>query len=494
MGLVRNILDKLSSRPKIGGLEISDSALAYVFLGKEGPTAFSLRLTPGVLKEGKIERPDELLRYLRELHRKVSLGKTAQKFKVVVSLPAALIYTQSFNVPKIDKERLEEATQLNLQIISPIEAGAVYASSQVINETDDRYDLLGAFVEKETVLKLKQILSAAGFDALIFEFPSLALARAISRSFRLPPSPILVLRLSSDGLDFFILKENSLYFEYFRSWRSIQGEAREISTYAFQEAVAEEVKRVIDFSLSRFKEKVKQALVVAPGFESDITALLKSRFELEAVPLSLKSYPLAPNWYTVLGSAIRGAAYSGRDTEINLSGERLSEVFYKERLLNFIKLWRSIIIGAAVILFFTFGILGSFLVRQSKILTARLNAFKAQVSQNELNELEAKVSEFNYLVKEVERIKKNFLPWHQILSRLKELADENNVILDGLRIDITSGAPVSLAGRAPSTAYVLKFKNVLAAEPNLINVDLPLAGITTLEDNSVSFSLSFQIQ
>lgn len=492
MPLPETLLDKLSSKPKVGGLQISDSGIQYLFLDKDNPIALSLSLPPGVIKEGKIESPDQLLVYLRELHRLVSQRISGQTFKVVVSLPASIIYTQSFSVPKINEERLEEAARLNLQIISPIEAAKTYMGWQVIGETEDRYDLLGAFADKNVVEKVEQILAAAGFEALIFEFPTLALTRAAASSLRLPASPVIILQVSSDGLGFSIIKGGSLYFEYFQSWRSIQGEAREITRTAFQEAVTGEVKKVINFSLSRFKENINQVLVVAPGFEGEIADLLQARFGLQAAPLSLKSYALKPNWYVVLGSAIRGRDYGGYDKEINLSSRSLKEVFYEERLINFIRFWRNIVIGTAAIILVVFGIGASLLVKQSKVLTQRLNDFQARISQSELTHLKNKVDEFNYLVKEIERVKNQSISWQQTLASIKRSADKNSIILEGFSGGV--GEPFNLSGRAPSTAQVLKFKNVLIEELGFFNVNLPLAGITTLSDNSVGFSVSFEIR
>ncbi len=485
-----SFLEKLSSKPKIGGLVISDAALQYLLLEGDTPKYFSVRLPPGVMKEGKPEAPDQFVMYLHELHRLAGGG--TQKLKVVAVLPPADIYTQSFSVPKISEEKLEEASRLNLQIISPIDAERAFTSSQVIGGTEDRYDLLGAFIEKDIVLKMREHLLAAGFEPLIFEFPSLALTRVVSSSLKLQPQPVLILQVSSDGLDLAIVRSGALYFEYFRSWHSIQGEGREITKAAFEAAVAQETKRVMDFSLTRFKEGLSQALVVAPGFESEITGMLGTNFGFQAVPLVLKSYQLAANWYVTLGAAMRGRSYSGTDQEINLSGQTLKEVFREERIMSFIGLWRNIIAGAAFIMLVVFGGSAATLASQSKVASARLTSFTARFSSEELAELKARVSEFNSLVASVTQAKKSSRPWYQVLNRLRTLAGENDVTVDGFGASPTGG--LSLSGRAPSTSQVLKFKNILVKEEDLSNVNLPLAGITTLEDNSVSFSVGFELK
>jgi len=489
--LVR-FLEKLSSKPKVGALQINDSSLQYLILEKGGPVSFSLRLPPGVIKEGKIESPKEFAAALFSLRRMILPGNGGRRLKVIVSLPSSLIYTQSFSVPKIDEEKLEESARLNLQIISPMEAARAIASSEVIGETEDRYDLLGAFVEREIVLTYRRILAEAGFDGFIFEFPSLGLARAIRLLLTLSKSPFLALQVSSDGIDLSILRGGSLYFEYFRSWRSIQGEAREITRAAFESAITEEVRRVIDFSNTRFKESPAQALLIAPGFEKEIGDLVEAAFGIKVYPLVFRNYALAPVWYSVLGSALRGQTGSGQDREINLSGENLAEALYAEQLQNFVRLWRNIAVGVAAVMLVVFGGAAAFLTRQANTLTSRLNSFRASVSQNELTELTREAGEFNYLVTNITKIKANRRSWYDFFSRIKQLADANAVTIDAISAGGDS-EPFTLSARAPSTAAVIKFKNILVAEKGFSEIDLPLAAITTLADNSVSFSVRFKV-
>ena len=140
-----------------------------------------------------------------------------------------------------------------------------------------------------------------------------------------------------------------------------------------------------------------------------------------------------------------------------------------------------------------FGTSAVFLVKQSNVLTTRLNAFEAQISQTELVQLEQKVNEFNNLVKSVEKARSESRPWHQMLIQIKQLADANNITLDRLSIG-ASAESVSFVGRAPSNSQVIKFKNVLVDEPDFSNVNLPLAGITVLKDGSAGFNVSFQIK
>ena len=97
--------------------------------------------------------------------------------RVVVVLPAATVYTQSFDIPNVGEDKLIESADLNLQMISPMPKETAYMSFERLQETPDRYELLGAFAERALVDRYWDILSQAKFPPIVFEFPGLALTR-----------------------------------------------------------------------------------------------------------------------------------------------------------------------------------------------------------------------------------------------------------------------------------------------------------------------------
>lgn len=485
--------EKLSSRPKIGGLQISDSALQFVLIERGQPLTAALRLPPGVIKNGQLQNRQSFLELLRQLHGMIKPDKDSEKIRTIVNLPAELVFSQSFNVPNIDPELADESARLNMQMISPLPPERVYLSWQKIGETSEQIEFLGAVAEKKNIDEFTGVLAEANFQPTAFEFPALALARLISKVLTPGSKAVLTLHISSDGLDLFILKNNQLYFDHFRSWQSIQGEGRQITRSVFEAAVADEVQRVINFTISHFKEKLIQVLLIAPGFEEEIKKLLESTFKLQVSPLTARSFAaLGPSWFATLGSALRGVIDRSKDTDISLSILTSVEEYYQEQTLHFVILWRNIIVGAAVIFLVVFIGVNIFLVNILNQTQAQLEGFKTQPIIQELTELQSKAGDFNRLVALVENVKNARPSWLPILDQLQRLASKHRISFD--RLIITSiGQPIQISARAPSSAAAVAFKNALVQESNFTNVDLPLASVATLEDNSVSFSLSFSL-
>lgn len=493
---VTNFLEWLSSKPKVGGLELSDSAVRFVLFREKGeePDSFALRLPPGVMRDGKLEDPGQFSQILKNLHEQILPGENNKIIQAVVSLPSAQVYTQSFNVPNVGPEKLSEAALLNLQTISPLSAEKAYMSCQLVKEMPDRYEFLGAVVEKGIIDQLRTLMEAAKFQALIFEFPALALGRLLEQALSDRKSQsVLLFWISSEGLNLFVFKNGALYFDYFRSWRSIQGDNREIQRSVFESVVVEEIQKVVHFTNSRFKESLKDILIIAPGFEPEMKIIIESRFGLTATAFRTGAYSLGSSWYVALGSAIRGGLERSGDKFINLGSESVAAIFYERQILNFVRLWRSILIGVLFLFLLVFVGSAVYFVKQEKFFSERLVSMKNPAEQNEFKELGEKAKEFNDLVASIAKIKERSGFEYQFLSNLQELAKKGGITLDGLGITSVD-EPINLLAHAPDSDAVLKFKNILVGQRNFFNVDLPISKISTLADGSVSFSMSFQVK
>ncbi len=489
------LLEKLSSKPRIDGLQVSDGSLEYVFLEEGVPHVAAVRVPPGVLENGIVKDSERFKEVLGRLHAMVMPQDPDRSAKVTLVLPEGLVYTQSFQIPNVGNEKIDEAILLNLQMISPMPIEEANMSAQIISETQDAYELLGAFAKRNEVNELHRLLTEAHFTALTFEFPALALARLIGRVVTRNAKSVLLLQISSDGLGVFILREKTLHFSYFRSWRSIQGEGASIPREVFDAAVIEETRKVQNFAVSKFGEDVSELWFIAPGFEKEIKALLEKNFTCGVIPFVLGAYPQAtPLFYPALGAALRSTEGTPKTkfALINLGGEDLSKSLQEEQALNFIVLWRNIVVGSLGIVLIAFGISATFLVNQLKLVTQRADAFTPSTAGNtDYTALSGKVEEFNALVSQVEGVKKGETPWSALLSGLFMLMSQNHVIMQS--IDIQSPYnPVRLTASTPDYQTVLAFKNALVGNKGFAGVDLPLTQITTQSDGSVSFNITFQ--
>jgi len=485
-----SFFERLTSKPIIGGLYISDSMLQYVVLGSK-PNAVSLKIPPGVVREGRIFDAKQFVTLLKQFHAMVDTSNGAS-IQVVVTLPPGSVYTQSFQIPNVGREKLEESGKLNLQMISPISEDKAYMSFQIVGETTDKFDLLGAIAEHKIVNDIDAALKEADFSPVIFEFPGLALARSVFYGIgaSIKKEPSIIFQISSDGMNLSIIRNGELYFDYFRSWTSIQGNERQISRELFENVVTQEIQKVLNFSLSRFRENISRLFLIAPGFETQIQNFAQEKFGLTMTPFVISSWSLSPRWYVVFGSALRGALDRSRDTFITLSSISSSELFKEEQTINFIILWRNILAGVLAIFLVLYGGIAYFLAKESTNIKGQLVIFTTLGQQKDLDMFQKQATQFNSLVKTISGVKTSSEPWKIFFSRVSFIAKQSNVTID--RIETGSlKTSISFTGNAPDNTTITNFKTTLSSQSDFLNVILSIPSIHTREDGSIGFQMTF---
>ncbi|MDO8504567.1 MAG: hypothetical protein Q7S36_01815, partial [Candidatus Liptonbacteria bacterium] len=350
------ILSFLRVKPVVGGLEISDSALHFAILSGKNLKSAGLRLPPGVVVGGQIKDREQFVGALRALHYQI-LGeeKNRNRISVIISLSSIGIYTQVFNLPMLEGESLEKAVELNIQMISPLDFAEAYSGWQFAKKDTEksRLEVLSAFVSRNVVDEFVSALGEGGFLAVAIESHALSLARLLKdagKDFD-ATKPYIMLSIDGGGLDILIIRHEQLHFDYFNSWRDIQGDAKEISADAFKAAVIRSLHQVVNFSNSHWREPVTEILFTATGFKDEAVKIIEENFSLKTRTFELSmGQAVAPDWFVALGASARGQKPRRSDNEISLLGINAREEFGREQVLGFLRFWR-ILMPAAIAIF-----------------------------------------------------------------------------------------------------------------------------------------------
>lgn len=490
-----SLLERLSSRPLVGGLEISDSAIRFLRIDGEKITTASLRLPPGIILEGKINDRPNFLSALKTIHSQLVGAKTKKKVQAIISLPAEDVYSQSFSIPKISQENIEEAAKLNLQMTSPINLEKAYSDWQIIGANANQWEILGAFIESSLVDEYNRCLRESGFLPAAFEFPALSLARLIKQLG--PPldlnKPHLVIDISADGLDFLIIRNGELCFNHFLFWRTLSGEKRQIAFSDFRDIIVQEVRKVINFSATNFKESFEAVIIMAPALEKEVGEIIQGEFGLKIIPLRLRRYgDFSATWFVSFGSALRGLLPRRQDALISLTSLNVIEEFYHEQILSLITLWRNIFATSLAVFLIVFISINIFFIQVGKNIKNQLSTLITQPQIPEVSKLQEEAKNFNQLVALISTAKKSSQKWSPFFDQLNNLAG-NQITLDRILIQ-SQNLPIRIQGRADNEKAVFDFRNNLEAQKNFSDVTLPFASIKPTADARVSFDLSFIIK
>ena len=487
MEFFKAILKKLSSEPAIGGLAITRSHLRYALPEKK--ITATVQIPQGTIQEGVIQDAGKLREALKKLHEIIQQKKKGREIKVIISLPPDLIYTQSFKIPYVAKKQLHESAILNLQMITPIEAENAFMDWQKVHEGEIELELLGAFIEKKHIESFEKTLQEAGFQAATFEFPALSVTRLIEEK-----GFALILHVSDDGLDFYITKGGALFFDYFISWREVQGTSASPPAgggeVQFTEVLTREVRKVSNFASSKGGGAIEAVYVIAPGMEEKVSALVTENLGMQVKPLKLGEKIESIEWAAAWGASKRKSEKEN-EKEIHLGEGTIAQTFFEERTEKFIGLWRNIWVVTLMVFLVLDGGFATFFATQERSMQTQLEGFKTERQQQELDEVEKKVTEFNGIVAGIERVQKESRNWYAFLVNLRTLAAREGIGITGINAE---GTRITLNAEARTHETVLGFKNTLAEENGIENVDLPLSRISVGEEDAVTFSLSFDLE
>ena len=486
---LRKLLKFLNPSPLVGGLEITDSSLKYLRIRNGETIKSSLGLPPGVIEEGRIKDRRTFIAALNSLHARIAPVK--KKAHVIASLSSGSVYSQVFNLPFLSGKSLVDAAKLNLQMISPIDAKTAYYDWQAVGEIASeggQLEILGAFINSAIVDEFTDALREANFEVVTIEFSSLALARLVKEEGNGVDikQPYFLLDVSGDGLNFMILRNGNLYFSYFHPWKSL-------AAGSLDEFIKKEVQRLINFYAAHWSGQVGEVILLSSALSKEITALLQENFRLEVRQLTLKNYDkLLPNWFGVLGAALRGLVPRSQDDLISLAAAGTEERYYRWQIMNFIDIWRNAILASLGFIFLAFIIVDSFFAHNLNAIKRQLGLGLAAPAVNEITQLQDGAKEFNRLVELASGAAKQSPKRSPLFEKLNVIAGQA-VAMDRVYADYTNNS-VLVNGAAASEAAAINFKNRLAAEPNFADVFLPLASIETNPDGTVSFQVSLKIK
>ena len=494
--IIESVQKLLWPKVNIAGLEIKEGSIRIAKLDDGKLSQAAIVLGPGIIENGEIADKARLAENLRSLHGQ--FGKPDEKIPVIALVPSINIYTQVFNLPILSKGNLEEAAQLNLQSISPIDWNASYADWQQIGEQEKegKAELLGAFASKSVLDGYAKAVFAAGFIPVAVEFPALAIARTIKELAAGVDleNPQVVLNVGSDGINFMVLKRGNLYFDYFTPWKLIQEEShagREILFTDFKDTIVREIKKVANFYGSRADGKLEKLILITQALEKEISELIQEHFHFEVVELALREFPDLPSsWFGVLGSALRGRLSRPEDNLISLSAVGTETGYFQEEMLNFIKVWRNIFVASLGFLALIFILTDSFLARNSVNLENQLQEVVQAPEGAEVLQLQKNVQSFNKLVDKALAAKEKSAHWSPFFYKINSLIG-SKISLTRIFVDAEQKSAL-LIGKTDDQATVVNFKNSLIQE-GFKNVSLPLSNIVVNADKTVSFTITFSL-
>ncbi|HRY76619.1 MAG TPA: hypothetical protein P5524_00420 [Candidatus Paceibacterota bacterium] len=490
----------------IGGLSFRDGNLNFLLFAPDASkkilATFEAELPEGTVVEGVLQKPEALKPILDSLRHSPALRKIKHLY-LIVSLESGTVYHKVFDLPQVEAVELAAAVELNLKMLSPIKFEESYSDwelmGDIISHDSFKYRINSVFAKKEIVDPYLKILGETDFIPLAVEFNAFGLWRLFNENNLLDESKsYLIAFLSSDGLDFSVVKKAGLQFSYCQSWResmqslgiSSSSANSALSQEGLLKIFTEELRKVITFYLNRFQEGVSGVFLFTPGYQEELVKIIKEQFRLEVLP-SFSKLEYSPNFYAAAGAALRGLISRVDDVSVSLMTVGTEEEYRRRRTLSFLNLWTKIIFTTLILLIaVSFGVKTFFNVTEKSLAESSGN-LNLKIDSQKLTELETSAKNFNSVVGQAIAAQSNTKDWSGFFRAWQAAGPDVQVQRMLVK---SSDFLVSLSGWVNTQEKMLSFKNKLAeATEYFSDVDIPLASIIQ-QKNGVEFNLNLKIK
>ncbi len=481
-------------RTPAAGLEVSDQVLRLVTFERGAWQMNAVRLAPGVIARGRIIDRAAFVTALVALRVKVGRKGTAKKMNVVLCPSSVEAYTQLFSLPFVQGEDLLGAVELNLQMASPLPPGEAYYGWQFVERDKDKpqFQVLSAFMERKVVDEMVDALFEAGLVVMAVESRALALARMLHKKgagIDASKSYVFV-GIDNAGIEFLIIRNGVLYFEYADRWGDLMDEKGEIALAKFETTLAASVRQVVNFYGQHWTEPLGAIILSAVAFEAQAEQVIAKSTPVPVVRLTLiMGQPISSEWLTALGSNLRGSDLESKDREINLLGADSEDRFHEEQFTNFIHFWRTALPVVLAFLVLTFVAVDVFLANTKQGIESNSGSNLGSEASSEIVTLQATAGDFNHEVTLITAAESATSTKGVFLKKVVGFAAATHVAISHLSLQ-SFAVPITLSGTAAAEDAVLAFKTALENDAAFIDINLPLTGIQT-GHGSVSFSVTF---
>ena len=463
------------------GMEITDHVIRWCRLDDGVPQTFAVKVPPGVMQDGKILDRAAFAALMVQVHDAGSGSRSAAtKDLVVLTLGSAPTFMHLFYLPLIERNSLDKAIILNLQMISPSDGAATSAGWQVLTEDAEknRFEVVGVFINRALIDEMTEVLYEVGFVTVAVESKALSLARALAKGgsgLDVQGSYIMV-SCDDTGMDFMIIRKGVLCFAYAIPWHEIANEQGQVEDEQFAAALTRGVRQITNFYEQHWSDPVTAAVIAADNLLPTVQATVAGVVSYPVVPFMVGTNDAVRGAPVAFGAALRGVVPHRGDRDVTLLRSDASEVYQEESAVFFLRFWRfalPMILGFVVIAAALGDII--WLGRIEQAATSAVPAVSAGVV-SQLATLTPAAQHFNQTVTMIQAIEVSRDLKSAVVTRFEAVAASSGITITHLMLG-AHGTPTTIAGTASSEDAIVAFKGALISNALAVSVALPLSGI-----------------
>jgi len=194
-----------------------------------------------------------------------------------------------------------------------------------------------------------------------------------------------------------------------------------------------------------------------------------------------------------VGAALRGLIPRAEDRCISLARVGTEDAVVQNRVRRFIALWRTVVFVVMGITVAAFAFADLMLVRVERGTRAEAGQTRSVALGGDAALLEVQAENFNALVDKALVAQGAAREWSGMMYKIYAAARAAEAIILNIQLDAARNIFV-VNGTATQEQGVIAFKNVLADNPGIASVELPLSSITQMAGGRAAFTATITVK
>lgn len=471
-----DVVDLLSKKEIIAGLDVSDSFLRLVLLNETRHSklvfveeAAEVPLAKGIIESGILKNEEAFLSAVSSL-----LSKSKAHIEdVIVSLSDLNAYSKIFSFPKaISGEKLNSAMRVSSGFNLPVNTDDVYLDwESVPSETSNEVYL--ALIPKKIVDPYIKAFEKIKVKPVIVETHILSIVRSIKTEGVLPT---LIILKGRNSTSFMVVKGRSLRF------------ARAIGRAMNNDELDTEIKKISDF-YEVSDESIKKIITLdelemPPKFKDDPKLI-----EASAENGTPKDKVNQRDWLVAVGAAMRGLLHRSEDQLITLTSIGTERAYEIQKDTIFAKFIYSATIAMSAVIAAAFIMVWFLMLTIQRNILPQRGAGTGALPQNSIV-LENRAASFNAMVQAIQGIIKQSPNWSLLFDELRSRLT-TGIIINSFQSNKTD-EPIMITGTAKTRANLNEFEQSLKTSEMFTSVQIPLTDLEKKTD--INFRASFKLK
>jgi len=446
----------------------------------------SATMESGIVVNGKIQRKNLFAETLRKLLRITKPYKITTK-QIVASLPESKVFIKILEIPKIDKDKIDEAISWQAETLLPVSPENVYLDWQQIAETPEaafgmpnasrggrgKIKILITACPKDVIDSLIQSLEENGFTIIGIKSKAGALAGEFASVLH---KPVLIINIEQDETSIIIAKNYAARV------------STSIPTLKDQAILFDKITETINFYEQKKGEKeIKEVILLGDEDLLDLKNKISAKTDISVKYGHLQNKRVKITKENESKYLINLALYSNPFMGVNLLPKENVQRLAINKSSEQLKFIKSIMILVGVIgllaLLSTWLIMNFELNKNQKILSS---AQLINISPK-AQEIEDKIIDLNKKIARIQSLSGSKSDYSTVLNNINSISQEGvNIISFVLE---SQDSKFKLTGSSDTRDHLLSFKEKLQNQGSFKNITLPLKSLE--KPNNITFEINF---